>query len=143
MVKTDFEKLNFCLEFLKKNKFDVIINLSAITDIDFCEKNKKIAKNVNFKIVKNICESIKKNKLDTFLIHLSTDQFYYKFKKNNEELKTYKNFYCKTKLLSEFECLKINSAILRTNFIGKSLKKNRLSFYKRWRKCMLVNEYSW
>ncbi len=126
--KKKLDSLIYCSKFLKKNNFDIIINLSAITDIDFCEKKRKFAKEINFKIVKNICFSIKENNLNTFLIQFSTDQFYFSIKKNFEKIKTYKNFYSYTKLLAEKECAKINSIVLRTNFTGKSLTKKRKSF---------------
>ena len=119
---------NFCKKFLNNNRFNYIINLSAITDIDLCEKNKKFAKDINYKIVKNICTNIADYKLNTFLIQFSTDQFYSKYKKNFENVSNCKNFYTKTKLLAEKECSKVNAIVLRTNFFGKSLTKNRISF---------------
>jgi dTDP-4-dehydrorhamnose reductase len=126
--KNNLTNFSSCLSFLTKNYFDVIINLSAVTDIDFSEKNKNFTKRINFLIVKNICKSIKELKLKIFLIQLSTDQFYYNFSKNFENIQSYKNYYSKTKLLAEKECLEINSSILRTNFFGKSLANNRKSF---------------
>lgn len=119
---------NYCKNFLKNNKFNYIINLSAITDIDLCEKKKKFAKKVNYILVKNICSNIINLKLNIFLIQFSTDQFYNEYKKNIENVNIYKNYYTKMKLLAEKECLKINSIILRTNFFGKSITKNRYSF---------------
>ena len=52
--KNSLTNFSSCFSFLNKNYFDVIINLSAVTDIDFCEKNKNFAKKINFLIVKNI-----------------------------------------------------------------------------------------
>tara|TARA_Y100000590_G_scaffold455455_1_gene604129 strand:- start:759 stop:1613 length:855 start_codon:yes stop_codon:yes gene_type:complete len=132
----------FCYNYLKKNNFYAIINLSAITDIDFCEKNKFLSKKVNFLLVKNLCKAIKKQNLSTYLIQLSTDQFYNNFKKNNEKIKICKNYYTRTKLLAEKECLKINSIVLRTNFSGRSLNSERNSFsdwiYKSLKKKKLI-----
>ena len=129
--RTADKQLNYylyCSKFLKKNYFDFIINLSAITDIDFCEKNRKFTKKVNFQIVKNICNSIKENNLKTFFIQFSTDQFYSNLRNNTEKINTFKNFYTFSKFLSEKESAKINSIVVRTNFIGKSFSKNRMSF---------------
>ena len=126
--KCDLSNFQYCKKYLNKNNFDNIINLSAITDIDFCEKNKSFSKKVNYQIVSNICKVIKENNLNTHLIQISTDQFYNNFKTNNENNNNFKNFYTKTKLLAENECKKINSTILRTNFSGKSLNKKRNSF---------------
>ncbi|MBT5781554.1 MAG: sugar nucleotide-binding protein, partial [Candidatus Marinimicrobia bacterium] len=47
---------------------DIIINLAAITNVDFCESNPKIAKEINTNGVQNL--------VDVFpgkIIHLSTD----------------------------------------------------------------------
>ena len=102
--------------------------MSAITSVDECEENKKKAKRVNYAIVKNISKVINLNKLDTFIVQLSTDQLYNKFEKNNENYKKITNYYSFTKYLAEKEAAKINSAILRTNFFGKGKNINRESF---------------
>lgn len=126
--KNDLSNFHFCNKYLSKSKFDAIINLSAITDIDYCEKNKLFSKKVNYQIVRNICKVVKNKKLNTYLIQVSTDQFYNNLKKNKESNNNCKNFYTKTKLLAEKECEKINSIVLRTNFSGKSLNSKRNSF---------------
>jgi len=126
--KFNLSNFQCCNKYLIKNKFDDVINLSAITDIDYCEKNKIFSKKVNYQIVRNICEVIKKNQLNTRLVQVSTDQFYNNFSENNEGNNHCKNFYTKTKLLAENECKKINSIVLRTNFVGRSLNKKRNSF---------------
>lgn len=120
--------IHFCEKYFKKNNYDKIINLSAITNIDYCEKNKLIAKEVNFTLIKNICNVIKKLKRKTHIIQLSTDQFYDSFKTNTENKKKCVNYYTKTKLMAEKVCLKSNCTILRTNFVGKSLALGRTSF---------------
>ena len=110
-----------------KTKPDVLINCTAITDIDFCEKNKKKAYDINFKILKNTIDIIKKEKLKIKIIKISTDQFY-NFKKkvlNKENIKKTPNYYCKTKYIAEKICIKNNFLVLRTNFFGKSRSKNQ------------------
>lgn len=124
----NFNNLAYCNDYLKKNNFDIIINLSAITNVDECEQEKYKANKVNFEIVKNISKIIRLNKLDTFIIQLSTDQLYNKFEKNNENYKKIMNHYSRTKYLAEKEAIKLNSAILRTNFFGRSQNINRESF---------------
>lgn len=141
--KRDLSKFQFCNKYLNENKFDTIINLSAITDIDFCEKNKLFSKKVNYQIVRNICRVIKKNQLSTYLVQISTDQFYNNLKTNNESNNNCKNFYTKTKLFAEKECKKINSIVLRTNFAGRSLNNKRNSFsdwiYKNLKNKKIIN----
>ena len=141
--KNDLSNFHFCNKYLSKSKFDAIINLSAITDIDYCEKNKLFSKKVNYQIVRNICKVVKNKKLNTYLIQVSTDQFYNNLKKNKESNNNCKNFYTKTKLLAEKECEKINSIVLRTNFSGKSLNSKRNSFsdwiYKNLKNKKVIN----
>lgn len=124
----NFNNIKFVNKFLKIGKFEFIINLSAITNVDQCKKNKKLSKKVNFDIVKNISKIINKNKLNTHLIQLSTDQVYNNYKNNTEEYCDIINYYAKTKILAEKQAKKINSTIIRTNFFGKSYNKKRLSF---------------
>ena len=54
--------------------------------------------------------------------------FYNNFSSNFEEKISYVNYYTKSKLMAEEVCLKVNSTILRTNFVGKSKNKKRISF---------------
>jgi dTDP-4-dehydrorhamnose reductase len=126
--KKNFLNNKFCHTFFNKKKFNVIVFLNAITDIDYCEKNKKEALNVNYKIVKNVVNCSNSLNLSTFFLFISTDQFYNKFKKNNEKNNKIFNFYAKTKLLTEIYLQNKNSCILRTNFFGRSLNKLRFSF---------------
>jgi|688.fasta_scaffold154294_3 dTDP-4-dehydrorhamnose reductase len=126
--KYNFNNDKFCSRFLKIKKFDFIINLSAITDIDFCKTHKRLSKAVNYGIVNLICKNILKFNLKCHLIHISTDQIYKKYINNFEDKFSIINYYSRTKILAEKECLKVSSTILRTNFFGKSLDNKRLSF---------------
>lgn len=118
----------FCNNFFKVNNFDIIIFLSAITNIDKCEINKNIAYKVNYLLLKKVVKfSLDYNK-KTFFIFLSTDQFYDDYKNNyTKKIKIF-NYYTKTKLLCEQLLEKKNSCILRTNFFGKSKSEKRQSF---------------
>ena len=88
-------------KFFSKNKFSIILNLAAMTDIDQCEKFNKKALSVNTNFLKNIRFYSSLHNKKCYLIHFSTDQFYSKFKSNFEKQKKFLNFYTKTKLLSE------------------------------------------
>ncbi len=112
---------------LKRIKPKIIINCSALTSIDFCEKNKRTAFNINYKILKNTVDILKKNKLESKIIQISTDQFYNnKLKKHNKEnINHIPNYYCMTKRLVEKTCIKNNLIVIRTNFFGKSNSKNK------------------
>jgi dTDP-4-dehydrorhamnose reductase len=115
-------------KFFFKNKFSIILNLAAITNIDQCEKFNKKALSVNTNFLKNIRFYSGLHNKKCYLIHLSTDQFYSKYKSNFEKQKKSLNFYTKTKLLSEIYLENTNSIVLRTNFFGKSLNLERKSF---------------
>lgn len=125
-------KFNFNNKFnLKKLILDsnpsLIINASGITNVDYCENEKKNTYRINVTTVKNIFKIKKKFKLGFFFIQFSTDQLYDNKTKipNKETDKIYKNNeYSKQKLAVEKICLKENSTIFRTNFFGRSKYKD-------------------
>ena len=109
-------------------KPDLIINTIGLTDIEICERDKKISKEINYGIIQNIFYLRKKKKLDFKFIHISTDQLYNsnKNKKSSEKSKIFlSNNYCKHKRIAEIICLKNKALILRTNFFGKSFTKSK------------------
>lgn len=115
---------------------DIIINCTALTNIEKCEKNKKLAFQTNTLITKNLVYISRK--LDCKLIHISTDHVYDSKKINNIEDKcNLKNYYSITKRLAELEASKYyKSLILRTNFFGtsKKFKGNLDWFFERVKK---------
>jgi dTDP-4-dehydrorhamnose reductase len=125
--RKNFLDKKFCQIFFKKNQFNIVIFLNAITDIDYCEQNKKEALNINYQIIKNVESSVRIFNFKTYFLFISTDQFYNKFRKNNERNNKIYNFYAKTKLLTEIYLKNKYSCILRTNFFGKSSNKLRVS----------------
>lgn len=118
IVKFKVSKKNL-EDFVKKKKINLILNFSAYTSIDQCEKNKKKAYQANVQNVDIICEAIKN--IDAKLIHISTDHIFQNSKKKFSETSKLKewNYYSKTKILSD-------------NIISKKLKKYiiiRTSFF--------------
>ena len=79
---------------------------------------------MNSGIIKNIVNSLIETNLSEkiFLLHLSTDQVYSGKGPHRENFTNPINNYGKTKLKGEGFVKKINGCILRTNFVGKSLK---------------------
>lgn len=106
-----------------RKKLDIVINCSAITDIDFAEKNKKITNAINYKIVKNILILNKTKKF--YFINFSTDQVYNlkDQKKNTENNVSFEdNYYTRTKVKADKLINKFNFLSLRINFFGKSFR---------------------
>ncbi len=103
-------------------KYKVIINCTGYARVRDCEKNPLKAININVNGISNLINSLKKNKVNSRLIHISTDAVYDPFKKYHLEkniLKPY-NFYGFTKYLGENIVKKFkNSVILRTRFFDK------------------------
>ena len=114
---------------LNKTKPDVIINSLGITNIEICNKNKKLAKKVNFEILKNLFNIKKRYNYKFWLIQISTDQLYdaisFKTKSREESKIKINNYYTKTKVQAERICELNKSLILRTNFFGKSIVKKK------------------
>jgi len=124
------DKLNV-KSMLERIEPDIIINCAAITDVDLCEKNRALARNVNFIALQNLVKYSKKN---TKLIHISTDYVFDGIKGNyQEEDPTYPlNFYGKTKLEAENYLIGLNRKILiiRLNglYTSKLKYKNFFSY---------------
>ena len=116
-----------CEAILNSVKPEIIINLIALTNVDYCESHPDEAYMINVKTVMNIVDWIKKNKSNSYLIQISTDQVYDKDVLNNEEDINLKNIYAFTKRSAEIIALNIHSSILRTNFFGKSQSLNKKS----------------
>ena len=124
IIKINFDNLIETEKTITKINPTYIINLAAITDVDYCEFNKKKAYIVNTEIpviLSNIT-----NKLNCKLLQISTDQLFNKQDKFiNEKVKvTPVNYYAKTKYLAEKKIIQIckNYLIIRTNFFGYGTK---------------------
>jgi dTDP-4-dehydrorhamnose reductase len=117
-------------KFLTQHKPNIIINLIALTNVDFCEKNPNLAYQINTKTVQNITNWIISKNYTCKLIHLSTDQIYdlQIGSLNREDDISLKNYYAFSKYASELEAERCGAIILRTNFFGKSLHISRESF---------------
>mgnify|MGYP001205520393 CR=1 FL=1 len=104
---------------------EIVINLLALTNVDYCEMNMEEAFISNVLSLESIIEFL--NDSGVFLIHISTDQVYSSGIKHKEDLVSPCNIYGLTKYTSELVANKANSTILRTNYVGKSLLKTKQS----------------
>ena len=112
------------LKKILNKKFDVVINCSAITSIEFAEKNKKITSNINYKLIRDILVLNEKKK-NFYFINFSTDHVYNckKNYKNTEENISFKgNYYTKSKIRVDALTQKFKFLSLRVNFFGKSFR---------------------
>ena len=86
--------------FMSQYDPDIIINTAAITNVDYCESNKKITRDVNVNGLYNIIKAVS---IKTKIIHFSTDFVYSGIDELNSEktLPCPSNYYGKCKLESE------------------------------------------
>lgn len=113
-------------KFLKKGKFEIIINCAAMARMKECEKNISKAIDINVAGTLNLVKAVQKlnfkKKKEIRFVHLSSDAVYSSLKGNYSERDPLgpKNNYGWTKLASEF-IVKIlnNHVIIRTRFFNK------------------------
>ena len=133
---TDDRQVDFVIN---KYKPDVIINTAAITDVDFCQTNKSLARKVNVDGLKKI---IKYSSSSTKIIQISTDFIYDGIKGlyNEESLPNPINYYGKTKLEAENILLssKKNFIIIRVS----TLYSNNINNFYNWVMKNLINNNS-
>lgn len=114
---------------IKHNKPDIIINCIAFTNVDECERKKKIANKINFLAVKRIADL--SQKYNCLLIHFSTDYVFDGKKKNYTEKDKTKpiNYYGLTKLRADKYIIKKirKYFIFRVSWLYSSDKKNFFS----------------
>ena len=132
IAKINFNKLDLnnytqVKKFLIKNKIEYFIHTAAITDIEKCERNKKLTKFINVEmseLLARVCKDI-----NIKFVFISSDQLFdgkKNFYKENDKILPL-NYYSRSKTLAEKKILKINkySLIVRTNFFGFGPKYRR------------------
>jgi dTDP-4-dehydrorhamnose reductase len=121
---TNFKEINILI---KKLKPKVIVNLVALTDVDFCELHPNKAYLLNVRSIENLVAAIKESSPLSHLIHISTDQVYDGPGLHVEQNISLTNYYAFSKYASELCASASKATILRTNFFGRSLSKGRVS----------------
>lgn len=105
---------------------DVIIHTAALVDVDYCEKNKGIAFDINVNASKHLAMLAKQ------IVYISTDSVYNGFDGNFKETNDINpiNYYAETKSNAEDEILKnnSNSIIIRTNIYGYHMPLSKSLF---------------
>lgn len=113
---------------LNQARPDTIINLVALTHVDRCESHPQEAYLLNVKPVENLCAWIKAADHPCHLLQISSDHVYDGAGPHAEDVLTIHNHYAMSKLAGEFVARTVHSTILRTNFVGRSRRKERTSF---------------
>ena len=121
-IQLDVTESNL-IKLLKPYNFQIAINLIAITDIAFCEKNSKECFSVNVLGAKRIAEYC--SEYNIYAINISTDMVYNSFRFSSENEEKPINKYGFSKLNAEKEFMKIKSASLRLAFLGKSVDREK------------------
>ena len=114
--------------YFEKNKFDVVINCAAFTDVEKAEVDENEASLINHMAVKEVATIAQKNNMK--LIHISTD-FVFDGDKREPYIESDKtspvNIYGKTKLAGEFSAISImkyNAVVLRSGWIYSDFGNN-------------------
>ena len=124
----DLSKASHIQAYFDKNKFDVVINCAAFTDVEKAEVDENDASLINHIAVKEVATIAKKNNMK--LIHISTD-FVFDGDKREPYIESDKtspvNIYGKTKLAGEFAAIsimKFNAVVLRSSWIYSEFGNN-------------------
>ena len=124
----DLSKARHIQAYFDKNKFDVVINCAAFTDVEKAEVDENDASLINHIAVKEVATIAKKNNMK--LIHISTD-FVFDGGKREPYIESDKtspvNIYGKTKLAGEFAAIsimKFNAVVLRSSWIYSEFGNN-------------------
>ncbi len=116
----NLKKINEIEKYLININPDFLINCVAISNVEKCERNKKLTFQINSKMPKIVAKICKK--LSIHYVFISSDHLYLGNKKFcNERDKAHPlNIYSKSKILAENNILEIskNFLIIRTNFFG-------------------------
>jgi len=118
-VKLDITDKKLVSKIISDIKPDTIIHSAALTNVDECEKNKKLAEEMNVLGTKSIAEAAKDN--DAYLSYISTDYVFdgSKGMYKEEDMTNPVNFYGQSKLNGEKAIKEINERYLiaRTSVI--------------------------
>lgn len=106
---------------------DVIVNLAALTDVDYCEAHPQEAYRVNAGMVAHMADWVAGHPA-TKLVHVSTDQVYDGAGPHAEARVSPMNYYSYSKCLAEAYVTRAGGTALRTNFFGRSVVPGRHSF---------------
>lgn len=147
--KLDVSSHEMIETFFTENRFDIVINCAAYTNVDEAETNFNHAKKINADSIGYICSSLERHKPDTIFIHISTD---YIFDGNfvkpilEEEIPNPLSKYGQSKLLGEEMLQKsfIPSIIIRVSWLysinGNNFLKTIINLSKKNKSINVIND---
>jgi dTDP-4-dehydrorhamnose reductase len=110
-------------KYICSEKPDVVIHTAALTNVPFCEENRKKAYETNVTGTENLVGACLAHNEKCYFVQISTACVFRGDVGNYVEtdLPYPKNYYALTKLLAEFvvKCSKLKFLIIRTNFVAK------------------------
>jgi len=115
----DLECLEETMLMLREVGPDIVINLSALANVDQCE-DLNAAFRANVLTAYNLSKAIQCSVTKPFLVHISTDHIYDSSGFSTEEQIHLVNQYASSKLAGELSLQCVEHCILRTNFFCKS-----------------------
>ena len=106
--------------FLKKTQPNIVIHTAGLTNIEQCEANPELARQVNINLAENVAKASFQQNIS--FVHISTDHLFSGDNKfiTEEDPVAPLNVYAETKAEAEQHVLNVNSdaLIIRTNFYG-------------------------
>ena len=118
MIQTDLTNSNSLTSIISSIKPDVIINTTALHNVDYCEDNQNESFAVNTEVVKNL--QLNSEKIGAKLIHLSTDYVFdgtVNIPYSETDTPNPISIYGKTKLQGEYFLENSNSVIIRPSVV--------------------------
>lgn len=130
-IRLDLTDKDQVAEALKKIEPDAVIHAAALTDVDRCERDRDLAKAINYDATRIIAESARE--LGAYLIYISTDYVFDggKGMYSEEDVPSPINFYGQTKLMGEQAVRELLSdyLIVRTSVIyGSNPSSGKVNF---------------
>lgn len=126
--RLDITDADQVMKMVKDNKFDVVVNCAAYTNVDAAEDNQALAELLNSTAVRNLAEAVKAN--GGTLIHISTDYVFgaepYNTPCREDQKGTPTGVYGMTKLHGEQQIDKsgVKALIFRTAWLYSEYGKN-------------------
>jgi dTDP-4-dehydrorhamnose reductase len=125
----DIRDANRLREIFQRTHPDVVVHLAAISSVDYCEKNRNEAYEVNVIGTRNVVENA--DRLNAKTIYISTDLVFGADTKSfytEADPPAPTSYYSQTKFLAEREVSKSNSAIIRPSWMY-GVSRNGESFF--------------